>query len=62
MSTERAAPPQTSGLAIASLVLGIIGIPLAMFFVFGIVGLVLGIVALTQISSRATVHTLSERP
>lgn len=52
MSTERAAPPQTSGLAIASLVLGIIGIPLAMFFVFGIVGLVLGIVALTQISSR----------
>ena len=41
--------PKTSGLAIASLVLGIIGIPLAAFLLFGLVGLILGIVALVSI-------------
>jgi hypothetical protein len=42
--------PKTSGLAIASLVLGIIGVPLAGFLLFGLIGLILGIAALVGIS------------
>jgi hypothetical protein len=43
------APLATSGHAIASLIFGIIGIPLAAFLLFGLIGLILGIVALVGI-------------
>lgn len=46
-------PPKTSGLAIASLVLGILGVLTAIFligFLFSIVGIILGIVAISKIN------------
>ena len=47
------AQTKTSGLAIASLVLGIVGIVPCAFFVISLVGLILGIVSLNSIKSSA---------
>lgn len=44
----------TNGLAIASMIVGIVSVVLCMWYIPAVVGLVLGIVALNQIKSRGT--------
>lgn len=45
-------PPGTNGLAIASLVLGIISIPLCFLFVPSVLAVVFGLIALNQIKAN----------